>query len=335
MQADHGEAKRGRVLDDDASTSDAALSGLQPAIVSAARSVEGGAARVPEGDAEGSEDPQAGGSEGMGGIGGGGASGGRGRVVDDGASGDGGDGGDGSRRENFPGLYENMVIIDLSAFHTPPKNAFNRSQTLKARSRLFSTHPNIQGGLTHMYDPFYSQRRRVLLYHGTRSFSLGSFKSKGIFPKLRPNEFSVTYVFCTSNSLRQAFEHPNKHVAGNTVDPVSVLVFEVDVAVLHGEKLPIGESSEFKCKWFPGDTPARLKAWSDFCAANLSTEVLPHTYDVVIGPICYRLDEDGYAKLCGEMPNSIPLTQVAFCTPSARAWLQKCFKRVYMERRST
>lgn len=309
----------------------------EPSIVSAARGNHGEPLRVSaagqgqdEGEASNRGKREDGG--GSGGVR-------RGRDTDDDID-EGGDGGDDSHEDvdKFLAVEQNIVMIHMSVFSTPPKQQFGRSQTLKSRSLEFSTNASILGDLsntTRIYDPWPSQKGRVLLYHGTRTSSLASFKSKGISPGFTRNEFSVTHAFYVSNSLRQAFEHPmHKHISHGIDDPVSVMVFEVDVAALHGEKVPVGETSEFKCKWFQVNTPAKIKAWSDFCVGNMKTTASFHGYDIVIGPICHRLEDGSYGKLYGEMPNAIPLTQIALCTRRARAWIQRCFKQVYMEKRS-
>lgn len=237
--------------------------------------------------------------------------------------------------DQFPELEQKVIIIQMSPFHTPPNGDYSKTSTLRFCSQEFMNSCTI-GDLYNakrLYDPGYSCKGHVFLYHGTRSSSLFAFKSIGIVPTLRRNEFSVGPSFYVSNSLRHAYEHPlHKHVSQG-VDPVSVLVFEVDVAVLHGDKSPEGEATSFKVKWFPCHTPVEEK-WSDFCRKNLDMKNHPHDYDVVIGPICIRRGDE-FERLYAELQGRVRLIQVALCSVRAKSWLQKCFKLVYKEVRAT
>jgi hypothetical protein len=81
-----------------------------------------------------------------------------------------------------------------------------------------------------------------LLFHGTRLSNFMGFRRQGIFPPAYPNELCRTRAFYTTNSLALAYAHPlflhTRPGGGSVPDPVVVLVFKVDYAVLHGAVPP-------------------------------------------------------------------------------------------------
>lgn len=231
---------------------------------------------------------------------------------------------------HFENMEELTIIVKMSPFSTPEHGQLSRGRTLKARSWEFAASDKIGDLTARLYDPNVCETGRLFLYHGTRHCSLEGFRSVGILPSLRKNEFSVNAAFYVSNSLRHAYEHPlHYHSAKSVADPVSVLVFEIDVKVLHGEKLPLDAIHPFTCKWFQ-DAEDEDSEWQDFCKKNFTRTRPPHNYDIVIGPICRPSHK--YEKLKLKVEGA-PLTQVAFCSTRARLWLERSFVRVYMEKR--
>lgn len=234
----------------------------------------------------------------------------------------------------FP--FEKMIVVnvDLSTFETPPNGSSDKSkrvETLAQRSFAFLCHENVDEGVDVMYNPIEEEEKIVRLYHGTQSSSLESFKRKGIASCSfkNENEFSASVGFYLTNSLQQAFEHPvHTHPGKLTNDPLSVLVFNVDIKVLHGEKVSqFGD--KFKVYRFPDDEQ-NYDDWHSFVTGNLKKELPQHDYDIVIGPCCIPIPGD-VKKLVVNLPGGASLTQVACCSKRARDWMGSCVTKVYCE----
>ncbi|KAJ6469764.1 hypothetical protein C8R47DRAFT_767680, partial [Mycena vitilis] len=187
------------------------------------------------------------------------------------------------------------------------------------------------------------------LYHATRENHLPAFRVSGVLIKNtdRPNEFTMSGGFYVSNSLEHAvahaltYQHSPSH---RKIDPIVVLVFEVDAQVLLGQLSVSGE--RFRTKVF--DVPKTgldigyRDKYRDYCSfvwKNWNREEATGVaeeedgFDFVVGPICKtpgRFDVQMHENGPG---GSRPL-QVAARTPGARAYLDKAILKILKEDRT-
>ncbi|KAI5074976.1 hypothetical protein GOP47_0010937 [Adiantum capillus-veneris] len=270
-----------------------------------------------------------------------GQGGGRGRRGRGGAGGRGRGGA--ISEEHFTELE--MVEVLLPGYKTRPK-VFAATQVEEAvaakrrrdinigeRSLLFRDHPLVHEGAC--YNPEVESTGRVHLFHGTRAGSLGGrrgFRSQGIKPFDKANEFCADEAFYISNSVRHAYEHPlHHHPSKDLENPIVVFVFDIDVEVLHANKPPPGSDDLFKVIWF--EEPNH--EWEKFCRGNMNRELPREDADIVIGPICkVKPPPQRYEALKVELEGGVQLTQIAFCSTRAWKWLAMCAIRMYSVRRS-
>lgn len=230
--------------------------------------------------------------------------------------------------------FQNAMVIDvlLPYFKTPDKDDDKKVETVAQRSFAFKNHGNVDEGREVLYNPCDDEDKKVCLYHGTRTSMLESFRRHGIQPPFRRNEFSAKEAFYVSNSVQSAVEHPLHNHPGkeSMVDPLAVLVFHVDIGILHGEKaLPSGE--KLKVYWFEGPS----EEWLTFCIGNLRGELSPHEYDIVIGPCCMPLKIGGAKQLEVSLEDGVELTQISCCSKRAIDWMNNCVVKIYCEKRAT
>lgn len=93
-----------------------------------------------------------------------------------------------------------------------------------------------------------------LLFHGTRTSYLSEFKRKGVAGKVqwRPNGLCPDQAFYTTNLVEQAvadvlYGCPQPTL--DIVDPIVILVFAVDVTVLHGDRPLPNKAITFSTYW--------------------------------------------------------------------------------------
>ena len=87
--------------------------------------------------------------------------------------------------------------------------------------------------------PLDSKNRNRLLFHGTCKSCLNSFKIKGVYPVWRSNEMSSSNAFYVTNLIEQAITHvfyTLPRLPHLDKDPIIILVFSVDITVLHGDR---------------------------------------------------------------------------------------------------
>lgn len=262
-----------------------------------------------------------------------GAGRGLGRGAGRGAGGGRGTGEAGRPQVHFETMLTNKVVVPMSSFSTPPYGDHDRHHALKAWSWEFVSHSLVGDHSEKVYNPNTCESGSVFLFHGTRNRHLDSFQRRGIFPLFNRNEFSMREAFYVSNSIRQTFEHSlHHHLSTSTTDTIIVILFEVDVRVLHGLEPPLGECTPLTNLWFP-DTEENTPEWQKFCKDNFMLAGPEHSYDIVIGPMCLPKNDADYGKLEVKLPRNAPFTQIAFCSARSRSWLESCFKKVFVETR--
>ena len=87
--------------------------------------------------------------------------------------------------------------------------------------------------------PLDSKNRNRLLFHGTCKSCLNSFKIKGVYLVWRSNEKSSSNAFYVTNLIEQAITHvfyTLPRLPHLDKDPIIILVFSVDITVLHGDR---------------------------------------------------------------------------------------------------
>lgn len=105
------------------------------------------------------------------------------------------------------------------------------------------------------------ENKTRLLFHGTRKSYLSEFKDNGVdkdndgVDKVQwwPNELSAHRAFYTTNSVDQAVAdvlYGCPHPAHLDVDPIVILVFAVDVTVLHADQPLPDKEITFSTYWF-------------------------------------------------------------------------------------
>jgi hypothetical protein len=123
------------------------------------------------------------------------------------------------------------------------------------------------------YNPYeeialaYGNKTRML-FHGTRKSHLHTFKTNGVDPQWRVNELSSDCAFYTTNSIEQAVAHVLYVCPVPThwdVDPIVILVFSVDVTVLHGDQPSPNPSVTFSTNWFEHEDPEHCQDFIEVC----------------------------------------------------------------------
>jgi hypothetical protein len=152
------------------------------------------------------------------------------------------------------------TVISVDTFITPKKSQHQRSIVCQA-ARTFLLDPIVENLQSKAYDPYEeipidSENKTRMLFHGTRRSRLPRFQVSGIDPEWRPNEMSSDRAFYLSNSIEQAVAHVLylcPRLTALDVDPIVILVFSVDVAVLHGDCPSHNPSASFTNRWFEHD----------------------------------------------------------------------------------
>ena len=209
------------------------------------------------------------------------------------------------------------TVISVDTFVTPKKSQHQRSIVYQA-ARTFLLDPIVEDLQSKAYDPYEkipldSENKTRMLFHGTRRSRLPRFQANGVDPQWRPNEMSSDPAFYVTNSIEQAVAHVLYVCPRPTtldVDPIIILVFSVDVTVLHGDRPSPNPSASFANRWFEHDDlehrQSFIEVWSiyglnsclllrlfqQYAEYNLGlTRWEPlashgHVQDVQIGPIC-------------------------------------------------
>ena len=178
-----------------------------------------------------------------------------------------------SRPESQPFRDVAHTIISVE---TPQKNSHNRKQFVHQAAKDFLLDPTVVLQ-KNAYDPSeeitaLNKNKKRLLFHGTRKSNMFRFRFSGVEPTCRPNEMSDGPAFYTTNSIQQAvahvlYAHPN--VKDLTVDPIVVLVFSVDITVLHGDQPPLGSSSKFLVNWYKHESAVHRERFIEVCVTVL------------------------------------------------------------------
>ncbi|POW15675.1 hypothetical protein PSTT_01903 [Puccinia striiformis] len=235
--------------------------------------------------------------------------------------------------------FQEATIIVVASDDCPASESTRRgrTQTLQARSSAFRNHELLKPVATKLYEPEDDHPDKIIhLFHGTRTSSLKKFLQRGIHSIRRPNEYSTRMAFYVSNDPQQAYEYPlHLHPAHDPQDHISVLQFDIESSVLHGDSPP-GEGQEpFKVLWYNVNDPEtdRLE-WQEFCAGNLNETLYPeHDYDIVMGPT-FIPPLPGTPTDTNSTQTSTSTTQVAFCTQRSRDWMNQKIACIYKEDRT-
>ncbi|POW03227.1 hypothetical protein PSTT_11316 [Puccinia striiformis] len=237
--------------------------------------------------------------------------------------------------------FQQAKIIAVASDDCPTSASTRRggTQTLHARSTAFRNHELLKPVTTKLYDPEDDHPDKTIhLFHGTRTSSLKKFFELGIHPCRRPNEYSTRMAFYASNDPQQAYEYPlHLHPANDPQDHISVLQFDIEPSVIHGESPP-GEGQEpFKVLWYNVNHPETDQLeWQQICAANLNeTQYQEHDYDIVMGPTFIPpFPGNPTDTNSPQIPStSTSTTQVAFCTQRSRDWTNQKIACIYKEDR--
>jgi hypothetical protein len=93
---------------------------------------------------------------------------------------------------------------------------------------------------------------------------MASFKANGINPRWGPNEMSSEPAFYLTNSIEQVVAHllyVCPKLTGLDIDPIIILVFSVDVAMLHGDCPSCKPSVTLTNRWFEHDNPEHCQSF--------------------------------------------------------------------------
>ena len=160
------------------------------------------------------------------------------------------------------------TVISVDTFVTPKKSQHQCSIIYQA-ARTFLSNPIVENLQSKAYDPYEeaaidSEKKTRMLFHGTRQSRLSRFQVNGIDPEWRPNELSPDCTFYLTNSIEQAVAHVLyvcPRLTPSDVDPIVILVFSVDVSVLHGDSPSCNASASFTNRWFEHDNPEHCQSF--------------------------------------------------------------------------
>ena len=195
--------------------------------------------------------------------------GGRGRGGGKGQGGRDGYGGGGQEEDAFLSpegrLFRDITptIILVDTLFTPEKKSRNQKVTIHRAARKFLSDPIVKDLQSKAYDPYEEvmpndEQKTRILFHGTRKSRLHNFEDHGVAPIWRANELCAGRAFYVTNSIEQAIAHVLYTCPGPPdldVDPIIILVFSVDIPVLHGYQPSPDPSITFSVKWFQHHDP--------------------------------------------------------------------------------
>jgi hypothetical protein len=146
---------------------------------------------------------------------------------------------------------------------TPQKKSRNQKAVIHRAARKFLSDPIVKDLQLNAYDPYEeimpnNEEKTRFLFHGTRRSRLPSFEDHGVAPVWRPNELCCGRAFYVTNSIEQAVAHvlyACPRPPDLDVDPIIILVFSVDIPILHGYQPSPDPSITFSVKWFEGHDP--------------------------------------------------------------------------------
>ena len=160
------------------------------------------------------------------------------------------------------------TVISVDTFTTPKKSQLQQSIVCQA-ARTFLLDPIVKNLQSKAYNPYEeipidSENKTRMLFHGTRRSCLPRFQVNAIDPEWRPNEISSDRAFYLTNSIEQAVAHVLyvcPRLTALDVDPIVILVFSVDVPVLHGDCPSHNPSASLTNRWFEHDNPEHWKSF--------------------------------------------------------------------------
>jgi len=167
------------------------------------------------------------------------------------------------------------TIINIDTFITPKKS---QHQQLGVRQTVtkFILDPIVVDLQSKAYNPFEEislndENKTRLLFHGTRKSYLSEFEYNGVAGKVqwRPNELCPDRAFYTTNSIEQAVADVLYGCPQPThmdiVDPIVILVFAVDVTVLHGDRPLPNKAITFSTYWYEHDDLEHCQEFIEVC----------------------------------------------------------------------
>lgn len=165
------------------------------------------------------------------------------------------------------------TIISVDTFITPKKS---QHQQFVVRLKNFFLDPIVVDLQSKAYNPYEEislndENKTRLLFHGTRESYLSEFKCNGVAGKVqwRPNELCPDRAFYTTNSVEQAVADVLYGCPQPThldiVDPIVILVFAVDVMVLHGDRPLPNKGITLSTYWYEHDDLEHCQEFTEVC----------------------------------------------------------------------
>ena len=166
----------------------------------------------------------------------------------------------------FRDITPTIILVDT--FMTPEKKSRNQKATIHNAARNFLSDPTVKDLQSKAYNPCeevspVDEQKTRILFYGTRKSRLPSFEDHGVAPVWRANELCGTRAFYVTNSIEQAIAHvlyTCPKPPDLDVDPIIILVFSVDIPVLHGYQPPPDSSTMFSVNWFEHHDPLQCQA---------------------------------------------------------------------------
>jgi hypothetical protein len=171
----------------------------------------------------------------------------------------------------FRDVMPTIIPVDTSI--TPEKNSKHQKSTIRQAAQQFLSDPIVKDLQSKAYDPYEEvtlddKKKTRLLFHGTRKSQIFNFGINGVDPIWRPNELCAGRAFYVTNSIEQAIAHAlyvYPRPPDLDVDPTVILVFSVDVTVLHGYQPSPNPSITFSVKWFDHNDPEHCRDFLEVC----------------------------------------------------------------------
>ncbi|KIM47497.1 hypothetical protein M413DRAFT_201399 [Hebeloma cylindrosporum] len=216
------------------------------------------------------------------------------------------------------------TIIEVAAVVTPKKGSSQQTTIIPQIAKTFLEDQIVIDIQSKAYDPYdeiltTTPDRKRYPFHRTRKSKLTRFKQNGVYPEYRQNELCDGVAFYTTNSIKQAITHVfyvSPKLINSAVDPIIVLMFSIDVSILHGYRTVGNPSRSITSRWYRDGDEEDREEFFTLAKHNLSLEhesELDPASDVEIGPICLSTLPDPVV-LDNWTEEDISLIQVASCT---------------------
>lgn len=242
----------------------------------------------------------------------------------------------------FRDITPTIILVDN--FTTPEKQSTKQRSTIQQAAQIFLSDPIVNNLQSKAYNPYENvtvndQQKTRLLFHGTRKSRIRNFEVYGVAPVWRPNELCAGQAFYVTNSIEQAIAHV-LYVCPRPpdldVDPIVVLVFSVDVTILHGDQPSPNSSVTFSVKWFEHNDPEHCQEFLEYAEHNLRLtrpSTIHRFKHIQIGPICLPIKPHPTILKNWTTQQDIYLTQVAACSKVACDFFSNNLVQILEEKR--